>query len=318
MVGFDGATADPPDRLVDAIARRHVSGVILFARNVDSVRQVTELTSQLQAATPDEDPPLLIGVDQEGGRVMRIRESVTSVPPMWDVWQQGGRRAVREASHTLATELAEMGFNLNFAPVLDVRTNPENEVIGDRAFSKHPEEVAEAARAFIRAHHQAGVLTCGKHFPGHGDTRLDSHEALPVVEHPPERLRHTEFPPFEAAINMDVPAVMTAHILVSAIDAEHPATLSPKVLEYLRGELEFDGAIVSDDIEMDALADRYSIDEIADLGLEAGIDMFLVCHTWHKANQLRERLAQRADSNDDVAERLLESASTTHRMRQRL
>lgn len=314
VAGFDGSGRSPPERIERWLVEDEIAGVILFARNIESVDQVRELNQRIRE-TGNEVVPPLVSVDQEGGRVMRVRDGFSDVPAMWELWREGGERAVAEASKTIADELTGLGFNLNYAPVLDVRTNPDNDVIGDRAFSDKPEEVGRAARVFIEAHRSAGVLTCGKHFPGHGDTMLDSHEELPVVDHDLERLRRIEFPPFDTAIAAGVPMVMTAHILARQIDAESPATLSRSAIDLLREELGFEGVVVSDDVEMKALADRYSPEEIANKGLDAGIDLFLVCHSVEKVRRVREALVERALEDPEARSRLLESARRVDRLR---
>jgi len=317
MAGFEGAEGRPPAAIKDALERERLAGVILFSRNVESADQLAELNESLHAAAPEESLPPLIGVDQEGGRVARLREGFTEIPPMWEVAQSGDMEHIAEVSNVMATELTAVGFNLNFAPVLDVRTNPDNEVSGDRAFSSDPEEVGRAARAFLRGHHAAGVVTCGKHFPGHGDTELDSHVDLPVVNHDLDRLRRIEFPPFSMAISAGLPMVMTAHLLARELDNDHPATLSADVLNLLRDELDFDGVIVSDDIEMDALADRYDAEEIVDLGLEAGLDLFLVCHTEQLWRRVHERIVELALDDRDVLERVRRSAARVCELKDR-
>ena len=169
----------------------------------------------------------------------------------------------------LAQELRAMNFDIDFAPVLDVDTNPKNPIIGDRAFSHDPKLVAAHGAALIKGLQENGVGACGKHFPGHGDTDVDSHLALPSVGHEMGRLRDIEWPPFAAAIKAGVGAIMTAHVVVEALD-EMPATLSHRALQHLRDELQFKGCIVSDDIEMKAVADQYTPTEMAELGLKAG------------------------------------------------
>jgi beta-N-acetylhexosaminidase len=178
----------------------------------------------------------------------------------------------------LAKEVRAMNFDVDFAPVLDVDTNPKNPIIGDRSFSRDPKMVGKLGAALIKGLQKSGVGACAKHFPGHGDTDVDSHHDLPLVKHDLDRLRHTEWPPFLEAIRAGVSAVMTAHVVVEALDTL-PSTLSKRVLtQHLREELGFSGVIVSDDIEMKAVADRFSPEEMAKLGLQAGIDVFLACH----------------------------------------
>jgi beta-N-acetylhexosaminidase len=273
ICGFEppAVTAEVKELLREAMPL----GVILFARNIESLEHVSELNRELKALRPDD--PLLCSVDQEGGRVARIREPATVWPPMRKLGGLRDLELVRRVSAALAQELRALNFDVDWAPVLDVDTNPDNPVIGDRAFSDDPKVVAECGAAFIRGLQGGGVGGCGKHYPGHGDTDKDSHLDLPYVEHDLERLREVEWPPFRAAIAAGVGAIMTAHVVVLPLDEKVPATISPDVLGHLRGELGFDGVIVSDDIEMKAVADRFSPAELAARGLAAGVDVFLAC-----------------------------------------
>jgi beta-N-acetylhexosaminidase len=189
-----------------------------------------------------------------------------------------GERLARKFALALAAELKAVGINLDYAPVLDVLTNPRNPVIGDRALSEQAERVAVLGRAIIEALQGEGLAACGKHFPGHGDTVADSHDELPLVEHPPERLREVELVPFREAIAADVASIMTAHVLMPAIDEDRPATLSPRAVDgMLKGELGYRGLVLSDDLEMKAISGRYAPGEAAPLAIAAGCDAFLVC-----------------------------------------
>jgi beta-N-acetylhexosaminidase len=178
----------------------------------------------------------------------------------------------------LATELKAVGITLDYAPVLDIHTNPKNPIIGDRALAETADAVARLGAAIVKGLQENGVAACGKHFPGHGDTAVDSHLELPLVEHPPDRLRRVESVPFQAAIAADVAFIMTAHILVPALDEEKPATLSPRIVRsILRDELGYDGVIVSDDLEMKAIARTWTVPDAAVQAVAAGCDALLVC-----------------------------------------
>jgi beta-N-acetylhexosaminidase len=193
-----------------------------------------------------------------------------------------GRAGSEELAHrfarALASELLATGITLDYAPVLDIHTNPGNLVIGDRALAERAEDVARLGRAIIRSLQGAGLAACGKHFPGHGDTSTDSHNELPLVEHPPDRLRAVEFEPFRAAIAERVAFIMTAHVLVPSLDETRPASLSPAIVQQLlREELGFEGVILSDDLEMKAVSARYRVPEAAVEAIRAGCDAVLVC-----------------------------------------
>ncbi len=210
-----------------------------------------------------------------------------------------------------------MSFDVNYAPVLDVDTNPQNPVIGDRSFGRDAALVAELGAAFIEGHEGAGVGACGKHFPGHGDTDTDSHLELPAVHHDLERLRRVEWPPFRAAVGAGVGAIMTAHVVASALDHETPATLSRPVLSCLREELGFDGVIISDDLEMKAIAGRFTTADVARAGLHAGVDVFLACKTPELIVELYRDLVHAAESGDVSHETLLATERRTTLWRQR-
>lgn len=274
FVGFPGTRV--PDALAALIAAGRVGGVVLFARNVESPVQLRELVRALHAPAP-ESAPLLVSVDQEGGRVQRLRSPWTVWPPMRRVGDLDDPKATRAVGCALGRELFDAGIGLDFAPVVDVATEATNPVIGDRSFGETPACVARHAQAFIRGLQAEGVAACAKHFPGHGDTTRDSHHELPTLPHDLERLRRVELPPFRAAIEAGVASIMTAHLLLPALDAARPATLSPRVLRILREELGYAGVVFSDDLEMRAVADAYSVTQRVRGALEAGVDALLVC-----------------------------------------
>lgn len=274
IVGFDGATV--PIELRSLAREFDLGGVILFARNVEDPRQVAELSREVRSLA--RDLPLWVSVDQEGGRVARLKRPFTEWPPMATLGRSGDESLAERFARALARELRAVGISLDYAPVLDVRTNPANQVIGDRALHERAEEVARLGGAIVRALQSEGIAACGKHFPGHGDTLADSHHDLPVVEHPPDRLRAVELVPFRAAIDAKVSAIMTAHVLVPSLDEERPATLSAAVVTtLLREELGFSGAILSDDLQMKAIANRYPVARAAAAALAAGCDGLLIC-----------------------------------------
>lgn len=274
IVGFDGLTV-PAD--LKRLAREFdLGGVILFGRNVDTPAQVADLAAEV--ATLARELPLWVSVDQEGGRVARLRHGFTEWPPMATLGRSGDEGLAERFARALATELRAVGISLDFAPVMDVLTNPANTVIGDRALADRPELVARLGGIVIRTLQAAGVAACAKHFPGHGDTTTDSHDALPVVEHPPDRLRAVELEPFRAAVAERAAAIMTAHVLVEALDDKRPVTLSRDILQgWLRGDLGYDGLTISDDLGMRAISERYRAEDAALGALTAGCDVALLC-----------------------------------------
>jgi beta-N-acetylhexosaminidase len=274
VVGFSGTS---PDREVKSLIDDGVGGVILFKRNVESPAQVAALVKSLKAHA---GRPLLAAVDQEGGRVARLRGApFTTLPPMREVGRTGDAGIAERIGRLLAFELRAMGFDQDYAPVLDVDTNPANPVIGDRSFSRDPAAVARMGVALARGLEAGGVASCGKHFPGHGDTSVDSHLGLPSLPHGLDRLRAVELEPFAAYARAQLASVMTAHVVFEALEPGVPATMSRRVLtSLLREELGFTGVVVSDDLEMKAISDHFSVARAAVEGLKAGADQFLVCH----------------------------------------
>lgn len=253
-----------------------LGGVTLFARNIEAPEQVAELSRDLQGLAAD--VPLWVSVDQEGGRVARLRAPFTEWPPMAVLGRAGREDLALRFAAALARELRAVGVTLDFAPVLDIQTNPKNTVIGDRALAESAEAVARLGAAIVRGLQEGGVAACGKHFPGHGDTIADSHHELPLVEHPPDRIRRVECVPFRAAIEAGVAFIMTAHVLVPSFDEVQPATLAPSVVSgLLREELGYDGAILSDDLEMKAIAATIPVPEAAIRAIAAGCDGLLIC-----------------------------------------
>ena len=269
-----GTTITPELR---SLAREFsLGGVILFSRNIEVPEQVAELAGDVQALATE--LPLWVSVDQEGGRVARLKKPFTEWPPMAVLGRSGNTELASRFAAALAAELKAVGVTLDFAPVLDIHTNPANPVIGDRALAEDAEAVARLGAAIVRGLQDNGVAACGKHFPGHGDTSVDSHLELPLVEHPPDRIRRVECVPFREAIKADVAFIMTAHVLVPSLDEERPATLSPHVVgAILRDELGFRGVILSDDLEMQAIARSYVVPDAAVQAIAAGCDGLLIC-----------------------------------------
>lgn len=299
-IGFEGSEPTP---FLEEALRAGVSTVILFGRNVGDPDQTNSTCEKIRNAAGRE---IVIAIDQEGGESRRLREGFTPVPAMRSL-AEGGESAVREAAAVTARELRAVGIDMDFAPVVDVDTNPENPVIGERSFSSEPELVAKLGATWIQAMQAESMAACAKHFPGHGDTVEDSHHALPRLPHSIERLRRVELPPFRAAVEAGVAAVMSAHVVFEAVDSTVPATLSEVVLEgILRKELGFEGVIVSDDLEMDAIAGSMEIGEAAVRAIHAGIDLVLCCHREDRQRMVMEALARELDRSrgEEAADRV--------------
>jgi len=299
MVGFEGLLASAD---VKALVREFgVGSVVLFRRNVDSPEQVAELVRELQSAARDagHEQPLLVAVDQEGGRVARLREPWTVWPPARAVGRTGSAEIARKVAEALAAELTACGIRCDFVPCVDVDTNPKNPVIGDRSFGDDPDLVGRLGAAMIRGLQEKGVVACAKHFPGHGDTDVDSHLDLPSVEHPRSRLEDVELRPFRKAIEAGVATVMASHLLVREIDDLLPATLSPKLVNgLLRRELGYAGVVVTDALEMDALAKHWTPGQIAVLAAKAGCDLLAICRGHDAQVEMMESLIRAHEAEE--------------------
>lgn len=291
IAGFEGTTVTRETE--DLILNHHVGGLILFDRNYRNPEQLYTLTRDLQAvaqASPS-GLPLFISVDQEGGRIARLKAPFTPFPPPISLDKTRSEDLAYEFGRALTRELHDTGVNLDYAPVLDVHTNPDNPVIGDRAFSTDPEWAGRLADAFMRGCRDSGMIPVGKHFPGHGDTHLDSHHDLPWVDKDTAALDAVELAPFVHAVQNGLEAIMTAHVMYPAWDDQLPATFSKHILrDILRGRLGFEGVIVSDDLEMKAVERHFAFDTFAERGVEAGLDVFLICHNRDKVLALHEQL----------------------------
>lgn len=310
IAGFPGHSI-PSD--LKALAREFdLGGVILFARNVESPEQVAEVAREAHALAGD--IPLWVSVDQEGGRVARLKAPFTVWPPMMVLGRSGDEHLAMRFAKALAAELTAVGISLDYTPVLDVLTNPKNPVIGDRALAERAEDVARLGKAVIETLQGEGLAACGKHFPGHGDTSTDSHFELPLVEHSPDRLEAVELVPFRAAIEAGVAAIMTGHILVPAYDEAHPATLSPRIVgDLLKGRLGYDGLVVTDDLDMKAISGRYGLAQATVGAIAAGCDAVLMCGTSQEAQGLALEAVIHAVEDGSLPLRRVEDALARHR-----
>lgn len=308
VFGFHGK--QPSDDILGIIERHGVGGVIYFTRNIDDARQVHELSSQLhRAASEAGRPPLLVSIDQEGGMVARIVDGVTLMPGNMALGAAASREGAYETARICGEELRLLGVNLNFAPCIDVNNNPDNPVINVRSYGDRPELVSELGSAAVEGFQSAGVAATVKHFPGHGDTSVDSHHALPIVAHDRQRLEEIELPPFRAAIAAGADVIMTAHVCLPALDPSGvPSTLSQPVLTgLLRGELGYDRVIVTDCLEMDAIDKTYGPGEGSVRAIEAGADLVLISHTIGKQLAGIDAVVQAVEEGRLSEERLEQS-----------
>lgn len=310
--GFSGETIHPS--IVQLVSEGLIGGVILFTRNLPTVEHARSLVRALSALPAP--VPLLISVDQEGGRVQRLRSPFPELPPMRAFGHLNREDQAWAAASMLGKSLRHVGFHQNYAPILDIDSNAENPVIGDRAFSSQAEVVTRLGAAWIGGLQSEGVAACGKHFPGHGDTNVDSHLALPRLDHDLTRLESVELLPFAGAIQAGVSSIMTAHILFTAMDDQHPATLSDRIIQpLLRTRLGFDGVVVSDDLEMKAITDNYGIGDAAVRAIAAGCDQILVCHRADRIEAAFDALLTFATTGDSQKSRILEAAARVERLK---
>ena len=279
MIGLGGKTLAANES--EFIVKNNIGGVILFDRNLGTPQEVHKLCAEIQALrhkTKDK-LPLFISIDMEGGRVARLKAPFTQWPAAQKLGALDSTSVAFRFSMAMGAELRACGINLDFAPCVDVLTNPKNTVIGDRALSTDPEQVAKMASAIVRGYIKAGVIPCAKHFPGHGHTLIDSHLDLPVEDADIERLRAVEMHPFKKVFRARIDMVMTAHIKFPNVDPEWPVTLSPLFIQQiLRQELRYRGLVITDDLDMKALATHYDRDMIPVRALQAGCDILLYCN----------------------------------------
>ena len=320
FVGIKGKTPAPEEI---ELLKRGVGGVILFTRNVQDPAQVAELSKELKQAAGG---PLIVSIDQEGGRVQRLRQ------PFWTEWPSmrrlgeldeaggilglNGTALAEKVGRLIGRELAACGIDLDYAPVVDVDTNPRNPVIGDRSLSRDPKRVARLGVALAKGLGASGVAACFKHFPGHGDTSQDSHQTLPRLAHDKSRLWEVELVPFVAAARAGVPTVMTAHVRFEAFD-RLPATLSPVSLELLRKDVGYQGCCISDDLEMKAISEHWGVPDAAELAISAGCDAVLVCHTLRDQHDAIDAIARGARSGPLSRPRLAEAAARVLELQQK-
>jgi len=314
VLGFEGLVL--PAAIAEWLSRG-LAGVALFSRNIADPEQVRSLCRAVREAARGGPPPI-IAVDEEGGRVQRLRDLIGRFPPA-RVLGREGPGAARAAAASIGAGLRDLGFNVDFAPVLDVDSNPANPIIGDRAFSSDPSSAARLAVAFLEGLRSAGIQGCGKHFPGHGDADADSHFDLPEIRADRDTLESRELVPFRAAVEAGVGLLMTAHCVYPALDPDLPATLSRPILcGILRERLGFDGCVISDDLGMKAIAERFSTEEVLVRGLEAGVDLFLHCGAGPESFGLIDALQSLLDRGEVHPDQVRRAQARVHALRDRL
>lgn len=305
IAGLEGTEVTEQTRtLIDTY---HIGGFIFFKPNLESPEQSRQLVNDLKALNADNDIPLFLAVDQEGGEVTRL-------PGLEQMKTNGEIGSSYEAGFSydtgklLAAQLHAFGMQVNFAPSVDVNSNPNNSVIGNRAFGSDPNVVSEHGVQMMKGMQDENIITSVKHFPGHGDTNEDSHETLPIIEKTQEELAEIELIPFEETIEVGADMVMIAHILLPKLDTSHPATLSKEVVtDLLRKEMEYDGVVVTDDMTMGAIVNDYGLDEASVMAVKAGVDIILMAHGDENVQKTFTALKDAVENGDITEKRIDES-----------
>lgn len=284
------------------IKKRYISGVILFNRNISNAHQLLDLTNSIKNINKSNTIPLFISVDEEGGIVSRLPKEFVKLPKNNYIGKINNSNFSYEVGKSIGKELSALGYNMDFAPVMDINSNPKNPVIGSRAFGNNKEIVTKLGIKTMEGIQSENIISVIKHFPGHGDTSVDSHIGLPIVNNDLTRLNKLELVPFKSAIKNGADVVMVSHILLPKIDSKYPASLSNKITtDLLRKELNFKGVIITDDMTMGAITENYDIGNAAVKALLAGSDIILVCHDYNNVTTVLESI-KTAIKNDTISE----------------
>jgi len=313
LVGVGARELTNEERMM--IERYSFGGFILFGHNCCDPGQILSLTHALWDASKGLPP--FIAIDQEGGRVHRLPKPFAHFPAAACLGETGNVKLAYRVARATAEELAAVGINLDFAPVLDVNSNSKNPIIGDRSFASDPQKVIAFSERWIHGLRDGGIIPCGKHFPGHGDTDKDSHLDLPLVDWSRDELWQVELPPFLSACRNGIESLMTAHVLYRALDPKLPATLSHDIVTgLLRKELDYHGVVFSDDMEMKAISDHYEVAEAVALCVRAGIDVMLFCHEQLRAIDAFNSLCSEAEKDATVRSQVENSYNRIIKLKQ--
>ena len=305
--GFTGTTMT--EEVKELIHTYRLGGFILFAHNLESLDQSLELLNSIKKENEESEIPLFLSVDQEGGRVTRL-PGLNNLITNREIGQKNDERFAYEFGKLLGNQLHAFGFNLNFAPVLDVNSNPNNPVIGDRSYGDEPGLVSALGVQTMQGLQTEGIISTIKHFPGHGDTYLDSHEALPIIHKTYDELKETELVPFENAIKSGAEMIMTAHILLPEMETTYPATMSKEIItEILRKEMGYSGVVITDDMTMAAITNNYGIDEAAVTSIKAGVDIVLIAHEFENIVKTYEHIIEAVNTGEITEKRSDESVA---------
>ncbi|WP_240036725.1 beta-N-acetylhexosaminidase [Paenibacillus amylolyticus] len=306
LAGVQGTTLD--DQAKQMIAGQKIGGIIFYANNVTTLQGTAAFVQSIKKANQQNPVPILMSVDQEGGKVSRMPDSVESIPSNRKVGKTDDTKLAEKMGALLARQIKLAGFNVDFAPVLDINSNPKNPVIGDRSFGSNADLVTRMGIAEMKGLRSEGVIPVVKHFPGHGDTSVDSHLDLPVVNKSEKQLAALEWIPFQAAVKEQAEAVMVAHILFPKLDPDYPASLSKVIIgDHLRGKFKYDGVVITDDLSMGAISKNYPLNEAAIATVQAGSDILLVAHSYESAKTIFDTLINAVKSGKIKESRIDES-----------
>lgn len=277
----------------------HVGGLILYNKNIESAEQTRSLLNDLKQLNQRNSIPLFLSLDQEGGSVNRLPQQFEPFPSAHRIGQTSDENLSFQIGQITGQAVAALGFNMNYAPVLDINSNPNNPVIGERAFGSDVETVSASGIAMMRGLQSSDIIPVVKHFPGHGDTSVDSHLNLPEVNKSLQQLKEFELIPFADAVEQGADVVMIAHILLSNIDSQHPASLSETMItSLLREEIGFEGVIITDDLTMGGITEHYDIAEAAVQSLKAGSDIVMVAHGFERAAEVFQAVKSAVDQGE--------------------
>ncbi|WP_142339182.1 beta-N-acetylhexosaminidase [Bacillus sp. AFS055030] len=304
--GFYGTSYS--NSLKELVEQYHIGGFIFYKENLTNNSQTVKLVNSIKAANRTNHLPILFGVDQEGGRVSRLPGNLGQIPSNQLIGNKNDRQFSYEIGQILGEQLQAFGLNMDFAPVLDVNSNPKNPVIGDRSFSNNPNTVSKLGIQTMKGIQSEKIIPVVKHFPGHGDTSVDSHLELPVVNKSYTDLQQLELIPFKAAIDQNVDAVMVAHILLPKIDPKYPSSMSKMVItSMLRNDLKYDGVVMTDDMTMDAIGKNYNLEKAAVTSILAGSDIIMVAHDPNKVKAVYKEIETAVKNKTISVERINES-----------
>jgi beta-N-acetylhexosaminidase len=306
IIGLEGHTMD--DSAIEMLEKYKVGGFILLGENIDNSMQLLHIINELKSTNKKNKIPLFISVDEEGGKISRMPDELKKIPTNRIIGQKNDKEFSYNIGSIIAEEIKSFGFNINFAPVLDIDSNPNNPVIGDRSYGSNEKIVSDLGIQTMKGIQSKGVISIVKHFPGHGDTSVDSHVGLPKVDKDVNSLMEFELIPFKDSIENNVDGIMIAHILFNNIDPHNPATLSSKIIEeLLRGKLNYEGLVLTDDMTMGAIMENYDIGDAVVKSIDAGSDIVLVCHGYENMIQALESLKDAVENGIIQENRIDES-----------